>query len=219
MSKIEGLFIGDIATLEPGGDRTGIYKNHVPTVEIQREGMVGDHQADRRFHGGPDKAVHQFSQRSYQIIKEDFPELANQLVPGTMGENLSAPDMDDENVMIGDIYRVGAALLQVSEPRRPCWKINAKFAEESLSKFVESNAITGWYYRVLESGRASVGEEIVLQERYPQSPSIASFTRTVTQHRPAAEKLEALLESIGLSAPWRKKLQGRLKFLRTNNGL
>ena len=98
MSKIEGLFIGDIATLEPGGDRTGIYKNHVPTVEIQREGMVGDHQADRRFHGGPDKAVHQYAQRSYRIIEENFPELASQLVPGAMGENLSAPDMDDENV-------------------------------------------------------------------------------------------------------------------------
>lgn len=219
MSKIEGLFVGHIATLEPGGDRTGIFKHAIPSVAIQRDGLVGDHQADRRFHGGPDKAVHQYAQRSYRIIEKTFPQLADQLVPGAMGENLSAPDMDDENVMIGDIYRVGGALLQVSEPRRPCWKINAKFAEQSLSKFVESNAVTGWYYRVLESGRVSVGEEIILQERYPEGPSIASFTRTVSQHRPSVGKLEALVESIGLSVLWRKKLQGRLKFLRKKSGV
>ena len=213
MNKIDGLFIGNITTLEPGGDRTGIFKHAVSNVAIQRDGLVGDHQADRRFHGGPDKAVHQFAQPAYQLLAETFPHLADQLVPGAMGENLSASGMNDEEVMLGDIYRVGDALLQVSEPRRPCWKINAKFSEGSLSKFVESNAMTGWYYRVLESGRVSVGAEISLQERYAQSPSIAVFTQTVTQHRPARGELEVLLNCTGLSDLWRRKLQGRIKFL------
>lgn len=213
MIKINGLFIGDIGTLEPGGDRTGIFKYAVQNVSIRAEGLAGDHQADRRYHGGPNKAVHQYAARSYELIGQAFPHLEDKLTAGAMGENLSASCMDDENVFIGDIYRVGTALLQVSEPRRPCWKINAKFSAPELSQFVESTAITGWYYRVIETGEASIGDAVSLHERYPGNPSIAAFTRTVTQHRPDINELKHFITSPGLSELWRHKLQGRLKFL------
>lgn len=216
MHKIEGLYIGDITTLEPGGDRTGIFKQAVSRVMIQSDGLVGDHQADRRFHGGPDKAVHQFSERSYQLMIESFPHLSEQLISGAMGENLSAHDMTDEDVLIGDVYRVGEALLQVSEPRRPCWKINAKFSEETLSKFVESNAISGWYYRVIEAGDVAVGDVINLVERFRSNPSVATFHRTVTQHRPPIADLQTLLECETLNRAWRKKITERVKFLNTH---
>lgn len=213
MHKIEGLYIGDITTLEPCGDRTGIFKQAVSEVVIQSNGLVGDHQADRRFHGGPDKAVHQFSRLAYERLAASFPTLSTQFLPGSMGENLSVNEMTDENVFIGDIYRVDKVLIQVSEPRRPCWKINKKFGDGQLSQFVESEALTGWYFRVLEGGTVGVGNMLQLQERHDANPSIAEFSRVARKHRPPLEALKGLIQAPGLSASWQKKLRQRIQFL------
>ena len=213
MAVIEGLYIGEISTLEPSGERTGMFKNPVSSVVIERDGLVGDHQADRRFHGGRDKAVHQFAQSAYTQIAEVFPRLTEQLCIGTMGENISSSELCDSNVLIGDIYRFGGVLLQVSEPRRPCWKINTKFNDEKLAAFIESEAISGWYYRVLERGSVFLGDEITLEDRDPSSFSIAAFTRTITQHRPTVAALKDLMGCCGISSSWKKKLRDRIKFL------
>ncbi|MGR8946733.1 MAG: MOSC domain-containing protein [Gammaproteobacteria bacterium] len=213
MSAVEGLYIGKINPLPPDGERSAIFKDAVETVAITPGGLVGDNQADRRFHGGPDKAVHQFSRRAYATIWANYPHLTSAARPGSFGENLSTTGMADTNVYIGDIYRLGSSLLQVSEPRRPCWKINRKFDEEQLSIFVEQHCITGWYLRVLDGGTVTIGDQMILQDREKGAPSIATFTHLVTQHRPEPAALARLLDCTSLSETWQRKLHARVEYL------
>ena len=116
-------------------------------------GLTDDVQADGRFHGGPEKALHQFALSSYEKISKRYPLLHKRVKPGIVGENLTASDMDDANVHIGDIYQLGEVKVQVSSPRIPCWKIAHKLDMPELDKFVAQKGISGWYYRVLEPGK------------------------------------------------------------------
>lgn len=213
MAIIKGLFSGKIRTFEPGGERTGIYKDAQEAVTVSALGIDGDHQADKRYHGGVDKALHQFSENGYKTLLKYFPSLQNDLSPGSFGENLVSDDLNEANVFIGDIYRLNAVVLQVSEPRRPCWKINRKFSTENLSVFVEQQGITGWYYRVLEPGTIRTGETFSLEERINENASIARFTQIANEHRPTLDDLREILSLRGLSANWKKRLEKRLEFL------
>jgi MOSC domain-containing protein YiiM len=215
MTTVKGLFAGKIQTFEPGGERTGIYKSLVEQAEISPLGLSGDAQADKRYHGGVDKAVHQFSARAYEVINLNFPALNQQTLPGSFGENLFTESMSDLDVFIGDVYRINDVVLQVSEPRRPCWKINSRFNQHGLSQFVEQQCVTGWYYRVIESGTIKLGDTVELEERFGDGVSVARFTRTVTQHRPALDELSVILACRGLSLAWQKRLADRLQFLST----
>lgn len=125
---VTALYKGRLRPLPPEGRRTGIFKDPIERADVTKEGIVGDHQADRRFHGGPEKALHQYAQISYERIVSEFPELEGTAVPGSIGENISSSHLTDESICIGDIYRIGDVLAQVSQPRSPCWKINHKYA-------------------------------------------------------------------------------------------
>ena len=213
MTKITGLYSGSIKFLGPDGEKTGIYKDPVEFVEVGSNGVVGDIQADRRFHGGPEKALHQYSIYSYEKIIGTFPNLKQIAVPGSIGENISSHNLDDSNVHIADIYRIGSVTVQVSQPRSPCWKINSRFECYKLAKFIAQNQITGWYYRVLENGTAAIDDEIQIVERYKNSVSISEFTQITSQHRPEPKMLEKLINTPCLNLQWRHRLQKRLEYL------
>jgi len=98
------LFIGGIRPLPESGRPTGMYKERVgTTLELRRDGFVGDFQADRRVHGGPEKAVHLYPASHYAKLAERFPDAAPQLVIGSLGENISTLNLDENGVRIGDI--------------------------------------------------------------------------------------------------------------------
>src|SRR6185369_17782904 len=157
------LFIGGIRALPESGRPSGIYKQAVSqALSIVIEGLVGDQQADRRVHGGPEKAVHLYPARHYARLAARFPEAAGQLLPGSMGENISTPDLDEGDVGIGDIWRLGSARLQVCQPRSPCWKIDERFASEGVAAFIAEERLTGWYWRVLTPGQVAPGDLLFL---------------------------------------------------------
>lgn len=214
MNRILSLFVGELRFLEPDGVKTGIYKKPVGSVSIGVNGMKGDVQADRRFHGGPEKALHQFAVSSYKKITGQFPELQGRAVAGSLGENISSCGLEDAGVCIGDIYKLGQVVIQVSQPRRPCWKINHKFGNDRLAKFVAQQHITGWYYRVLTPGVVKVGESVKLIDRHHQSISVADVTRISVTHRPDTDELKRALDCPGLSQQWRSTLEDRMNFLR-----
>ncbi len=213
MNQITGLYSGSIKFLEPDGEKTGIYKDPIDLAKVDRNGIIGDIQADRRFHGGPEKALHQYSIHSYEKIIEAFADLKQIAIPGSIGENISSTNLNDSNVNIGDVYRIGTVLVQVSQPRSPCWKINARFECHRLAKFIAQNQITGWYYRVIEHGTMTAGDEIQMQERQEHSVSVGEFTQIVTQHRPLPEMLEKLINTPKLNLEWKTRLQKRLEYL------
>jgi MOSC domain-containing protein YiiM len=134
-------------------------------VGLRHLGLDGDEQADRRFHGGRDKAVLHYAAENYDAwLAEQLarPEL---FAPGGFGENFVSRGSNETNVCLGDVFRIGAAEVEVSQPRQPCFKLNLRFHQPDMSRRVQSTGRTGWYYRVLTEGEVAAGDPITLIER------------------------------------------------------
>jgi len=207
--EIQGLYRGKSQILKPSSEYTGIYKQAVSRVEVDELGIKGDVQVDKRYHGGPDKALHQYSLPSYRRIIEAYAELENIAVPGSIGENITIAEMAEATVCIGDKYRFGTVLVQVSEPRRPCWKINAIFKQSDLTEFIEREGIAGWYYRVLEAGEIALGDTAELVERPNPQISINDFNRIFNCAQSSRRELAKLIECAGLATYLRERLEKR----------
>ena len=214
MTRVDQIFVGALSTLPPEGHATGIFKHAVTLpVEMHAGGLAGDVQADRRVHGGADKAVHHYAAENYEILKEYFPEHEAMFVPGSIGENISTRGWHENNVCIGDIFRIGVCRVQVSQPRSPCWKINARYGIEELSLFIQERALAGWYYRVLQTGLIGAGDEFELIERNADPVSIREFWRVYLQARPALSELWRIAATPGLNVEMRGKLEQRMAWL------
>jgi MOSC domain-containing protein YiiM len=214
---VAGLFAGGIGTLPPEGHRTGIFKRPLAgPVRLGAEGLEGDVQADRRVHGGPEKALHHYAAESYAVLAEVFPRLRADLVPGSLGENLTTCGWTEDTVCVGDVFALGACRVQVSQPRSPCWKINHKFDEPGLSQAVAQRGVTGWYYRVLEGGLLAAGDRFELLERAPAAVSLRRLWQAHLAHRPDPAELDLLRRAAGLAQGWVRKLSERLDWLRAH---
>ena len=218
MNRIAGLYVGGITMLEPEGQPTGIYKQAATSpLQLSREGFSGDVQADRRAHGGPEKAVHHYAAGNYRHLADRFPSTASALVPGSLGENISNSAWDETSVCIGDIFRLGKAVVQVSQPRSPCWKINHKFGEPAMSQFIAEQGITGWYYRVLEEGRVAPDDVFELLEQPSPMVTLLRLWRARLAHRPDIEELTVLISAAGLTPGWVDRLSERRNWLLQNS--
>lgn len=211
------LFIGGIRPLPESGRPTGIYKQAVVTaLELGPEGFIGDQQADRRVHGGPDKAVHLYPARHYARLAARFPEAASQLVIGSLGENISTADLDENDVRIGDIWRLGTARLQLCQPRNPCWKIDERFSCEGMAEFIAHERLTGWYWRVVTPGTVSPGDSLDIERAATEAFTLAEAMQCWQAHRPALADLEKLAATPGIAENWKQKITTRIDWLRKN---
>ncbi len=209
---ITGLFAARAGVLEPGGERSAILKRPHRQVRVSVNGIVGDEQADRRYHGGPDQALHQFAIGSFTTLVQAWPTLAGIAVPGSIGENLSCPQLDETQVCIGDCFRIGEIEVQVTQPRRPCSKIDARFGVHGLARFILAQRMPGWYLRVLRAGELAVGDALTLIARPNPEVTLARLLALNAQHRPAKSELQQLIDCAGLGADWRRRLRERLAY-------
>lgn len=177
MSRLLSVNVGRPRSVEHQGRtvRTAIFKEPVLLrVRVGRENVEGDRQADLRVHGGPDKAVYAYDLSAYEHWRR---ELGRELPFGQFGENLTVEGMPETEVRIGDVYRVGNARLQVSQPRSPCYKLAMRMGSPAfLRTFLESGR-TGFYLRVLEEGDIGAGDAIELLSRDPAAVTVAEMTR------------------------------------------
>jgi MOSC domain-containing protein YiiM len=203
--RIIGLYSGKLSNIGEKRSPTGIYKKSVEQVSVDVLGIIGDIQADKRFHGGPEKALHQYALSSYEKIIKRYPLLHQQAKPGMIGENLSATDMNEHNVCIGDIYKVGSAILQVSSPRIPCWKIDARFKQPDLHQFISQHRLNGWYYRVVQAGDISLTDKLILQQR-PNTDFTVDTMLKVINGEAEAKVIGLAANAIGLDPEWQKRL-------------
>ncbi|HCZ15525.1 MAG TPA: MOSC domain-containing protein [Candidatus Accumulibacter sp.] len=211
------LFSGGLTRIDDRGQSTGIWKCAVAgPVRLGCEGLAGDVQADRRVHGGIDKALHQYAAENYRRLAEAFPAIAAQLLPGSIGENVSAGGFDEDSVCIGDVFRLGRARLQVSQPRSPCWKIDHRYATDGVARLIGEQGLTGWYYRVLDGAVVCSGDPLEMIDRLPGAVSLAGLWQVWRQHRPDPATLERLSAAPGLNTGWQKKLLDRVRWLRAN---
>jgi len=206
--KIIGLYTGKLTQIGDNRSLTGIYKQSVEQVSVDELGIIGDIQADKRFHGGPEKALHQYALSSYEKIIKRYPLLHKKAKPGMIGENLSATDMNEHNVCIGDIYKVGSAILQVSSPRIPCWKIDAKFKQPDLNQFISQHRLNGWYYRVLKAGDIKLNDDFLLQQRPNTNVTVDTMLRVIHGNA-EIQTVELAVNAFGLDPEWQKRLQNK----------
>lgn len=214
MPTIHSLFTGVIKPLPPDGQPSAIYKTPVTgPVAVGWTGLEGDQQADHRYHGGPEKAVHHYPAENYPLLETLLQQPAGWLLPGILGENISSHDWNEHAACIGDVYAAGAVRLQVSQPRSPCWKINRRLEHDGVSRVMVESGLTGWYYRVLACGVLSPGMELELLEREQNPVSVACFVQQVWSHRPEMDALARFIRIQGLAPDWKQRLQQRQAWL------
>ena len=134
-------------------------------VRVSTLGVDGDEQGEKVIHGGPEKAVLQYAHHHYAAWREEFPGSAHLLKAGGFGENLVASGFDEDNVCIGDVVRIGSVVVQVAQPRQPCFKLNHRFQQTEMSRRAQQSHRTGWYYRVLQEGSLVAGDVMRITER------------------------------------------------------
>lgn len=217
MTRIERVFVGELRPLPPEGQLSGIFKEPTDApVALGPLGIAGDHQGDLRHHGGVDKALHHYPREHYALLARRWPELTQIAAAGLLGENLSSFGLTEQAVCIGDVFALGSARIQLCQPRQPCWKINHRLGLAGASQFVADQGITGWYYRVLESGTFAAGDNLVLTERPSPWLDLALYWRTSIAHRPDVELLRRIAEAPGLAGDKAERLRARAEWLRAN---
>jgi MOSC domain-containing protein YiiM len=144
--------------------RSAFVKHRVDgPVRVNRLNVEGNQVADRKGHGGPDMAVLAYSAEHYPLWRAELG--IEEIGPGGFGENFTISGQDEQTVNIGDVYRIGGALVQVSQPRGPCYKISYRWKRPDLLGRCEDNGRHGWYLRVLEEGPVEAGDPVELLER------------------------------------------------------
>ncbi|PSJ42439.1 MOSC domain-containing protein [Zobellella endophytica] len=173
-------------------------------------GLTDDTQVSTRFHGGPERALHYYPREHYGFWQHWFrgmglSDAAALLAPGAFGENLSGTGLLEQQACIGDIYRLDGALVQISQPRSPCYKLNARFGYDFFSVLVQANGRAGWLLRVLEEGMVAPEAHMALVERpCPQMPVKRAGDIVFNQAFDPAG-LQELAELDCLSTSWRGK--------------
>ena len=154
------------------GAQSAINKQVLPERQHATElGFISDEQGDPRFHGGIQKALHIYPSEHYPIWQQELGERTIFQSAGGFGENISSEGVTESTICLKDKIRIGSTLLEVSQGRMPCWKLNVRFDQHDMARRLQDTLRTGWYFRVLEEGDIGAGDEIILCERpYPEWP-------------------------------------------------
>lgn len=209
--KISTILIGQAQThSSPEGPwLTATYKKPISgEIHLGAMGLEGDEHADRVNHGGRDKAVLAYAAEHYpwwqsELQREDF-------TGGALGENLVIEGGDEAALCLGDRYRIGEAIVEVSQPRQPCWKQARRWGIQNLVLQIVRCGRTGWYLRVLNEGSISVGDELRLIARPQPDWSIARANQLFHHRREDLEGMRELLEVPTLPESWKTTLTTRL---------
>jgi len=173
-------------------------------VWIGRLGVAGDMQADRRVHGGVDKAVLAYGAGHYARWREVLGR--SDVGPGWFGENLTIEGADERTVCVGDRFAIGQARFEVSQPREPCATLSRRFHRKDMVKLVQEDHRTGWYLRVLTEGWVEAGMPVTLADRpCPQWP-VWSASELMQERSRRQEECVRLAACPALSESWRGSL-------------
>jgi len=189
---------------------TGIFKEPVAgRIVARRLNLDGDRQADLTVNGGEEKAVYVYPAEHYDYWRQELPTTA--LPWGVFGENLTTSGLLEEAVNVGDQFRVGAALLQATQPRLPCYKLGLKFGREDMVRRFLTGGRYGWYLAVVEEGEIGAGDTIERVHRDPHNLTVADIARLFLHERHNRAMMQRAVEHEGLPVGWRASFQERLE--------
>jgi MOSC domain-containing protein YiiM len=151
---------------------TGIFKHAVDQpIFLGSTDVANDHVIDRKHHGGIDKACYAYNLNHYPFWKERYPKVDMQ--HGAFGENLSIQGLNEHEILIGDQYQIGEAIVEVSQPRQPCMKLGVRFNDAKIIKEFLNEPYPGVYFRVIQEGKVQAGDPLVLINRVEHNLSVA----------------------------------------------
>ncbi|QIE54722.1 MOSC domain-containing protein [Pikeienuella piscinae] len=215
---ISELRVGKVRPLGPKGVPSGIRKTPVAGPVIATEtGIDGDEQGDTRHHGGRDKAVHAYAAANYPLWAADLPAAATAFRPGAFGENLVVEGATEADIRLGDQWRAGDALLEVSQGRQPCWRLNLRFDRPEMARLVQTTGRSGWYFRVIEPGEIGPGATATLVRRPHPDWTIARVSNLLYHDRMNKPALAEFAALPGLPESWRRLAEARLANGRTED--
>lgn len=173
---------------------TGIFKLPVEgVVKVSKTNLQGDQQADLTVHGGPDKAVYGYPSEHYAYWKDQLPH--RDLPMGMFGENLTTQGLSEENLCIGDKLQIGSAVLVVTQPRLPCFKLGIKFGDEKIIRQFYKSGRWGFYFSVLEEGELAAGDEIKSIGQDGLKVKVTDVIRVLLDRSVSREDIVRVLES------------------------
>ena len=186
---------------------SGIFKAPVAgRVVVRKLNLAGDQQADLTVHGGPDKAVYAYPVEHYSYWNTELP--GTELAYGMFGENLTTGGLDEASVYIGDQFRIGSAVLQVTQPRTPCYKLGLRFGRSDLIEKFWFSGRSGFYFSVITEGEVGAGDVLKRVATGPGRVSIAEILQLAGGVEPDRTQLERVLQS-PLPDPWKRNFTAR----------
>ena len=210
MIKIVGLNLGQTAAVVYHGRATTTAgdKRPVAAAWLGPEGLTGDAQADRQNHGGPDKAVCAYPSEHYAFWQA---QLGRALPASAFSENFTLEGLTEPEANLGDTYAVGAAVVQVCQPRIPCFKLAGRLDFPEAPDIIQETGKSGFYLRVLQPGEVHSGDELILRERHPAGVSIQFVNEVLYRHRVDRASFEAILAVDAAAAVLRKIIRRQLE--------
>jgi len=203
VGRPKALIIGDHSV------SSGIIKTPISgSVRVRTLNLDGDAQADLSVHGGIDKAVYMYPSEHYPFWQQ---ALGQDLPWGAFGENLTVTGLLEQSVNIGDRFRIGTAVLSVSQPRLPCFKLAGKFQRDDMIKRFLDSRRTGFYARVVQEGELQADDSIVVLQTEPPRVTICEITDLYLTKNPKEKDLETVMSLQHLASSWRNHFRSLLK--------
>lgn len=205
-TEILAVLMGQVRPFRGDDEPSAIGKLPVAgPVAVGPLGLTGDEQADRVHHGGIDKAIHHYPADHYPWWRGELGDVPLLDGPGAFGENIATSGFDEQNICLGDRLRLGTALVEVSQARQPCWKLDHRFQAKGVMAQVVKTRRSGWYYRVLEPGRVQAGDMLELLDRpHPDWPLASLFALLIGgEAKDRADDLRALEHVPALAETWK----------------
>jgi MOSC domain-containing protein YiiM len=190
---------------------TGIFKSPVEgRVRIERLNLAGDRQADLSVHGGPNKAVYGYPSEHYAYWKR---RLGREEIPwGMFGENLTFEGLLEDSIHLGDSLRAGTALLRVTQPRIPCYKLGIRFGRADMVKKFQLSGRSGFYFSVVEEGDVAAGDRVEIVERSEFVVTVAECVQIYYDRKNShPERIRRILQITTLPPGLRKYFTRRLE--------
>jgi MOSC domain-containing protein YiiM len=188
--------------------RTAIFKEPVAdTLAIRELNLAGDQQADLTVHGGSEKAVYVYPVEHYEYWRKQLPDVSFSW--GAFGENLTTDGLSEDTLCIGDLLRAGSAILQATQPRMPCYKLELKFNRDDMIKRFLVSGRSGFYLSVIEPGDVGPGSGVEILDRDPDSVTISDIVRLYLGQARDPELLQRATNVTSLPENWKTQLRLR----------
>ncbi|ANU38961.1 MOSC domain-containing protein [Vibrio scophthalmi] len=205
---IAGVYRGKVAQFH--GMQTAMNKSQVTDeILLTPTGLEGDECFETKFHGGVERALHQYPAEHYDYWANKYRSDSQWCAPG-MGENISSMGMTESDVCIGDRYQWGEAIIEVSQPRSPCMKLSQRWGVENFSVDMQDVSRCGWLYRVIQAGKVSPEQPLILLERVKNPLSILAVCERYFGDPLNPQGLEELIAQERLSNSWRANVEKRI---------